>query len=298
MAAKDDETIGCCCCAFIVVAVVLTIVGWVTDFVRNHPVWTAVIVLALIGLTILVMIAAQSDAADGSTPNDREAAGTSLSTSRSPKKGPTAGDARTSISPAAATAHLPTAHRYPIDRENSSDARHTKKFDRLAPPNGDNDDAHSPAPIGSHPDSIVPTEELASTPKPIMEPEDFRSAAKALLRRDQWAILGASYASARGGIDMVAARGSTIVAVQCHAPAADGDLDASVTDRLLSAPFDVHRIEEVILLSSVPVSAEAENLAKSQEQRIHLIDSGEFLEWHDGRRRLEPMWGLITPTES
>lgn len=297
MAAKDDETTGFCCCALIVVAVVITVIGWIVDFVGSHPVWTAVIVLTLIGLAILVVIGAQSDSAAGSTQRDGKEERTSGSPSRPQSGRPLAAHAQEGHSLASEITGRPAAHRHLRDSMGPPDAWRTEEAVQPTSLDSRNIDAHSLSAADSHPDSTIAEAEQGVIPGPIMTPNEFRAIAKTLLRRDLWAILGASFTSARGGIDMVAARGTTIIAVQCHAATGDGALDGPTAQHLLSAPFDVHRIEEVVLLSSAPISAAAENVAASHEKRIHLIGGSEFLEWREGHRRLEPTWGLITPTQ-
>lgn len=210
MAKQDDETTGFCCCALLAVGVVVTVVGWIVDFVGNHPVWTAVIVLALVGLSILVFVAARSDSSEHAPPARGVTAASPTRPSRPPRTEPFGWDARAKVAPAAPPTSA-NGPRSPIDPDHHaemppSEGPPAPSMAQPTSPDRDDHDELAPGPVHAGDHRVCTEEPPTDTPAPIMAPEAFKTAAKGLLRRDQWAILGASFTSADGGIDMIAAR--------------------------------------------------------------------------------------------
>src|SRR5699024_2352065 len=108
------------------------------------------------------------------------------------------------------------------------------------------------------------------------------------LRRDKWSIFRAGFYSGRGGLDVIAGRGHSRDAVQCHVPERGEPLDETGLRNLLSAPFDVHSIVEVVVVTQSGVLPEARQMATSSTLRIHLIDGTALEAWRHWVARLEP----------
>lgn len=332
MAKQGDEATGCCCGAIIVIVLALMAATALLDFIKERPVLSVVIGIAVMLIVGLLISAFVADDEEGK-------AGTSQVSGSRP-----VGTPRTT---AAATSCAETSHprcaslekRGSLYRKVAVRLRHLEvaKARNAAPEGAEDPPAGQLDALALRADATLTTSSAAvSEPSMPVRPgehrlseyaagpdsdlgrsgpeqnssgaagvpasadlerwalEDLQWIIEKSLRRDDWAIFRAGFDSARGGLDVIAGRGQSKIAVQCYKPERSQPLDGAGLRRLLTAPFDVHDIVEVVVVAQSGVLKEAREMAASSKLRIHFIDGNALEAWRHWEARLEPQWGLVS----
>jgi len=332
MSKHSDEATGFCCCAIIAIVLVLGAVSALLDFVSGHPVLSTVIGVVVVLVVGLVVIAYFIDdekgktASSGLTGSGSKGASRTVAATRSRAESSRPRfadlDERDAMNreDAVRPRRLEAGEIRGAAIEGAGDSSHVE-LDAPVPRTDTAEETSSAAvperPMPSWPgerdgsvnasgaDSALartgveqePSRDAgadALTGPELWTREDLQWIIEKSLRRDEWSIFRAGFYSGRGGLDVIAGRGHSRVAVQCHVPERGEPLDETGLRNLLSAPFDVHSIVEVVVVTQSGVLPEARQMATSSTLRIHFIDGTALEAWRHWEASLEPQWGLVS----
>lgn len=328
MASKNDEVTGYCCCAIIVIALVVTAVSAVISFVKEHAgllVGIGCLVLFVVAVAMAITRNAREQRVRAGASGAAEArpSGSSRTAPSPPSLSDSsnlrgaalherekfvshgADQVRRAVEPEprpATTENRPGAlHDAHAPRPNGGAATSAPVAEPSSPapaparvvldgPNGTESGLGSPT---VEEGSSGESQERALVKVELWSREDLRWLIEKSLRRDGWAILRSGSDSARGGIDIIAGRGASKIAIQCYVPERREPLDESGLRSLLTAPFGLHGIGEVVVVSEVDVAMEVREAAVSSTLRVHIVDAPALEAWRLWESRLEPNRGLI-----
>lgn len=125
-----------------------------------------------------------------------------------------------------------------------------------------------------------------------MTPQQFELEVARLLARDGWTILKAGGGAGDEGIDVLAEWNGRRLGVQCKRYSYKHPLSAPAIQRYLGAPFHVHKVREMLVVTSGPVTKPARSIAARSAFPVRIIDGQEFLQWQSGRAMYLPGQGL------
>lgn len=316
--ANNDDDEGGCCCAIVVVGIIAMIIGGLLNFIRSQPVWTVGIGLVVVALVVLLIVGYRSGE-EGEVKRrprhvrPREIASKAEHERPLPAAGATNSGNRSTIFPQSRLSSyqdnggsvaafetmradesggdgiLPTASEATCSpNKEASIGQHESLMPEANASSALNDEVLSTTEMGNSSLSASSAGEVQA-----WTPLELQGLVKELLVHDGWAILRAGVDSERGGLDIIAGRGRTKVAVQCHASAAGKVLSDYELQKLMSAPFAVHDIAEAAIVAPTGASPAARDAIATSDATVHFIDAERLQTWRDRAARLEPRWGLV-----
>lgn len=124
-------------------------------------------------------------------------------------------------------------------------------------------------------------------------PSGFEHEVAALLRRDGWKIIRDGGGPNDGGIDVLASRDGHKLGVQCKFYGPRTPLTSGEIQKYLGTPRLVHRVNEMLIVTTGPVTAPARKMVAASDFPTEVVSGAELAPWRAGRARYVPRRGLV-----